>query len=247
MEDRVLATRLNSGDLFMGVYDGHCGEGCPEYCKQHWQQAMVALPEFGAGDTGAALKKVYHKINDDFAIAAAQDDISGTTAVCAVVRGDTLTVSNVGDSRAVIQSGGVARAITHDHKPEDEVEMARITAAGGSCDFGGIVAPSGGNFLKCARSIGDVQYKCGPAKYKYGLPNATRVPSRDHICADADVFTIELTAADEFVIMCSDGVWDVLSDAKACEIVAESLRETDNACDQAVCVRLAHKPTTQNG
>ena len=48
------------------------------------------------------------------------------------------------------------------------------------------------------------------------------------------MFTIELTPADEFVIMCSDGVWDVFSDEKACQIVAKALKETDNACDQAV-------------
>ena len=55
MEDRVLATRLRNGDLFMGVYDGHCGEGCPEYCKQQLHVVMEGMPEFAAGDTGSAL------------------------------------------------------------------------------------------------------------------------------------------------------------------------------------------------
>ena len=39
------------------------------------------------------------------------------------------------------------------------VRYARIKAAGGEVDFGGVVAPGGGNFLKCARSIGDAQVR----------------------------------------------------------------------------------------
>ena len=33
MEDRAVALRLPAGELYAAVFDGHCGEGCPEYCK----------------------------------------------------------------------------------------------------------------------------------------------------------------------------------------------------------------------
>ena len=74
-------------------------------------------------------------------------DMSGTTAVVSVVVGDTLTVANAGDSRAVISQSGVGTAITNDHTPSDEKEYARIQAVGGEVDFGGGVAPGGGDGL----------------------------------------------------------------------------------------------------
>ena len=36
----------------------------------------------------------------------------------------------------------------------------------------------------------------------------------------------ELTDDDELLIMASDGVWDVISDQKACDIVNKALKET---------------------
>ena len=67
---------------------------------------------------------------------------AGMEALDADWHGDTLYVANAGDSRAVIsRAGAVGEGLTHDHKPEDEKEMARITAIGGIVDFGGVVAP----------------------------------------------------------------------------------------------------------
>ena len=69
----------------------------------------------------------------------------------------------MGDSRAVLYTAdGRAIQLTTDHKPDDEAEYARIKKAGGEVDYGGVIAPGGGNFLKCARSLGDAQYKAGP-------------------------------------------------------------------------------------
>jgi hypothetical protein len=79
-------------------------------------------------------------------------------------------------------------------------------------DYGGIVSPDGQNFLKCARSLGDAKYKVGPR-------------SQHLICAEPDVFRRELTDEDDIIVMGSDGVWDVLSDQKACEIALKALKE----------------------
>ena len=226
MEDRCFATRLPSGDLFMGVYDGHCGEACPQYCMDHLHNTLAETTEFAKGDYPGALREAFHITNEDFMPPPygrnkhGVGDMSGTTAVVTLVVGDTLHVANAGDSRAVISQKGVGTAITTDHKPEDEKEYERIKKAGGEVDFGGVVAPGGGNFLKCARSIGDAQYKRGPRE-------------RHLICAEPELFKIEIAPGDEFVVMASDGVWDVISDQKSVEIVAKALKENDNACDQA--------------
>ena len=56
---------------------------------------------------------------------------AGSTCVVAVIRDNTLTVANAGDSRAVLCRRGEAIPLSRDHKPQDEDERARIQNAGG--------------------------------------------------------------------------------------------------------------------
>ena len=53
-----------------------------------------------------------------------------TWQVVALVRGNDLWVANAGDSRCVASRRGRALALTHDHKPTDQVEMQRIAKVG---------------------------------------------------------------------------------------------------------------------
>ena len=46
------------------------------------------------------------------------------------MRGSDLWVANAGDSRCVASRRGRALALTHDHKPTDQVEMQRIAKVG---------------------------------------------------------------------------------------------------------------------
>ena len=57
--------------------------------------------------------------------------VSGTTAVCAMIKEDKVYIANVGDSRAVLgyvpETGGIrARPLSTDHKPSVPEERARI-------------------------------------------------------------------------------------------------------------------------
>ncbi|OEH73951.1 protein phosphatase 2c domain-containing protein [Cyclospora cayetanensis] len=79
-----------------------------------------------------------------------------TSVVVLVVKGPTpvLIVANAGDSRGIISRGGVAFPLSHDHKPMNPGERARIAAAGGSVTNGRV----DGN-LNLSRSLGDLYYK----------------------------------------------------------------------------------------
>jgi protein phosphatase 1G len=63
-------------------------------------------------------------------------------------------VANAGDSRTLLCTGGKPFALSIDHKPDDEIEFKRITAAGGFITDGRI----NGN-LNLSRCIGDFEYK----------------------------------------------------------------------------------------
>ncbi|KAE8687965.1 Detected protein of unknown function [Hibiscus syriacus] len=55
-----------------------------------------------------------------------KDMVSGTCCVTALIEGDAVVVSNLGDCRAVLSRGGVAEAFTADHKAEQQDERTII-------------------------------------------------------------------------------------------------------------------------
>lgn len=67
----------------------------------------------------------------------------------ALIKGDNLYVANAGDSRCVVCKNGTAIDMSEDHKPEDELECARVEKAGGEVSGGRV---NGG--LNLSRAIG---------------------------------------------------------------------------------------------
>ncbi|XP_074322632.1 putative protein phosphatase 2C 33 isoform X1 [Apium graveolens] len=140
---------------------------------------------------------------------------SGTTAVTLVKQGKNLVIGNVGDSRAIMGTRAKDNSITAvqltvDLKPNlpeeakrihrckgrvfarpDELEVLRVWLPNN--DFPG---------LAMSRALGDFCLKT------FGLIS---VP---------EIFYRRLTEKDEFVVLATDGVWDVLSNDEVVDIVA---------------------------
>ncbi|CAN4097107.1 unnamed protein product [Withania somnifera] len=169
---------------------------------------------------------------------------SGSTAVTLVMQGQDMFVGNVGDSRAVLATRDkdnslMAVQLTVDLKPNLPREAARIHKCKGrvfalqdepevsrvwlpNCDSPG---------LAMARAFGDFCLK------DFGLIS---VP---------DVYYHHITERDEFVLLATDGVWDVLSNKEAVDIVA-SAPSRATACRALVdCATRAWRlkyPTSKN-
>ncbi|XP_026858347.2 protein phosphatase 1G [Electrophorus electricus] len=135
---------------------------------------------------------------------------SGTTAVVALIRGKQLIVANAGDSRCVVSERGKAVDMSYDHKPEDELELARIKNAGGKVTMDGRV--NGG--LNLSRAIGDHFYKRNKA-----LP-----PEEQMISALPDVKVLTLNEEHEFMVVACDGIWNVMSSQEVVDFVNERLK-----------------------
>jgi len=126
----------------------------------------------------------------------------GCTAVCILMSQNLIVCANAGDSRAIMCRKGKVVELSHDHKPNEEIELARINAAGGTVQ----AAPCGqrmlyrvnGN-LSLSRSIGDLEYK-----KRADLP-----PEAQAITSTPDIITAELRKGDEFIVLACDGIWDV--------------------------------------
>uniref|UniRef100_A0A8D0C3B7 Protein phosphatase 1G n=1 Tax=Salvator merianae TaxID=96440 RepID=A0A8D0C3B7_SALMN len=136
---------------------------------------------------------------------------SGTTAVVALVRGKQLVVANAGDSRCVVSEGGKAVDMSYDHKPEDEVELARIKNAGGKVTMDGRV--NGG--LNLSRAIGDHFYK----------RNRNLPPEEQMISALPDIKVLTITEEHDFMVMACDGIWNVMSSQEVVDFVQSKITQ----------------------
>ncbi|XP_008782938.1 probable protein phosphatase 2C 66 isoform X2 [Phoenix dactylifera] len=149
---------------------------------------------------------------------------SGTTAVTIVKQGQDLVVGNVGDSRAIMgrrdeDNNLVAVQLTIDLKPNLPKEASRIQQCKGRVfalqdepEVARVWLPNSDSpGLAMARAFGDFCLK------DYGLIS---IP---------DVSYHHLTEKDEFIVLATDGVWDVLSNKEVVDIVASAPTRTTAA------------------
>ncbi|CAN0896293.1 Probable protein phosphatase 2C 14 [Linum grandiflorum] len=127
--------------------------------------------------------------------------LSGACCVTALIKGDEVVVSNVGDCRAVLCRGGVAEALTTDHRAEREDERERIENQGGYVEIHrGTWRVHG--ILSVSRSIGDAHLKAW-------------------VSAEPDTKILQLKPDMEFLVLASDGLWEVVGNQEAVDIVTK--------------------------
>ncbi|KAL6629831.1 hypothetical protein ACP70R_029596 [Stipagrostis hirtigluma subsp. patula] len=181
-----------------GVYDGHGGARAAEYVKQHLFRNLIKHPKF-ISDTKSAIAETYNHTDTEFLKAdSSQTRDAGSTASTAIILGDRLLVANVGDSRAVISKGGEAIAVSKDHKPDQSDERQRIEDAGGFVMWAGTWRVGG--VLAVSRAFGDKLLK-------------------QYVVADPDIKEEVVDSSLEFLILASDGLWDVVSNEEAVAMV----------------------------
>ncbi|CAB4302044.1 unnamed protein product [Prunus armeniaca] len=196
---------------FFGVYDGHGGADVARACRDRMHEVVAEAVELERiknnkkdpvdWDWERVMEVCFGKMDEEVSGIAAARTV-GATAVVAVVTEDQVVVGNCGDCRAVLSRGGVALALSSDHKPDRVDELKRIEAAGGK-----IINWNGNRVLgvlATSRSIGD----------KYMRP---------YVISKPEVTVTKRTEEDEFLILASDGLWDVISNEVACKVVNKCL------------------------
>lgn len=143
---------------------------------------------------------------------------------------DTIYCSNSGDSRAVLATKtGKVIELSHDHKPDNDGELARVKAGGGFVEEGrvqGIIAVS--------RAIGDWEYK-NPGlitalekreshKKRKSTKESKSVPEflmktqgpyrnieeakKHQVTSHPDIKKVSIKPEHDFIIVACDGIWD---------------------------------------
>ncbi|XP_031276001.1 probable protein phosphatase 2C 34 [Pistacia vera] len=226
--------------IFCGIFDGHgpwghfvakkVREAMPSSLLCNWQETVAeasVLPEINLDSD-----KKHHRFNiwkHSFVKTCAAVDqeleqhrkidsfYSGTTALTIVRQGEFIIVANVGDSRAVLATTSddgdlVPVQLTVDFKPNLPQEAERIVQCKGRVfcleDEPGVhrvwfpneESPG----LAMSRAFGDYCLK------EYGLISVPEVTQR------------HITSKDQFVVLATDGVWDVISNQEAVQIVSST-------------------------
>lgn len=126
----------------------------------------------------------------------------------------TIYSANIGDSRGVIISKSGVSRITYDHKPSDDFENKRVKSSGGAI-FGGKVF---GQF-SLTRAFGNVHLK-------------------KWVISEPFIKKIHVNENDRFVVIASDGIWDVVSDEECFEISIK-YSSSKNLCEELVNTALS--------
>ena len=207
---------------FFAVYDGHGGSGVAEYLSEHlWSVLSEMLTKqghflgttgtFGGKDIKKAFVETCSALQNTIAKISKFDHV-GSTATMVALDNSSIWSINVGDSRAVLCRSGKAIDLSIDHKPNMPNEKERIQNLGGRVKWygwededGEPVATMGawrinGN-LACSRSFGDRL----EAPYVIAEPDV-RKETRNWM-------------EDQFIILASDGLWDVFESQEAVDFV----------------------------
>ncbi|ETV92999.1 hypothetical protein H310_12837 [Aphanomyces invadans] len=244
----------------VAVFDGHCGVRAATFARANFETKLVTSPAYGV-DTCGALEACVRAIDSEFLAMARKKHgmIDGTTLVAVVIETmaadatTRLTTANVGDSRAIMITNKVLQ-LTVDQNAARPDEASRVYDSGGFVAFRNsfrmpettLSAPrrllrrfaDGWNHrvqrwplrvypggLACSRSIGDVECK------------QTGLVICDPECASYDLHADK----DVTVVVASDGVWEVASNARVKKCVDATLRRSKHLAhaDQAHAVSAA--------
>lgn len=198
------------------VFDGHGGDKASKYAALNLFKEQEGFDENTSPDQiVASFLGLDRKLRDHLG-----KDGSGATCVNTIVACDgngkyKIKVGNIGDSRAVLARRSGQVLATVDHKPNDEEETRRITAAGGFVSSQEPARLDG--VLSLSRAFGDFQFKSDPHLE----------PKDQKMSVCPDVYEWEGETGDCLILAC-DGVFDVMTNEELAEMVSTRALECND-------------------
>lgn len=191
-------------DRFMGdpgrglftLYDGHGGAEPVKYVKDRMPEVFTKFLK-DTNNIEKAFIFSFQKVDDELKVLSDSENAGTTACIVYISRENDIIVgckrslfcANVGDTRCILISSNEVKRLSYDHKCIDEPEANRIRKVGGVVFNGRMFGQ-----LALSRALGDHAMK------KHG------------VIATPCVIKHTISDRDKWVVMCSDGVWDVLTD-----------------------------------
>jgi len=175
---------------FFSLYDGHGGTDPVKYVKDRMPDLLSKLIS-KEEKIENALINAFHKIDEELKFCDSEN--TGTTACVVLILVENgirvIYSANVGDSKVVLVSFDEVKQLSYDHKCSDLAEVERVKRSEGIVFNGRVFGQ-----LVLTRALGDHGLK------KYGVISTPYVNR------------VEVEDKNKFLIIASDGVWDVVSE-----------------------------------
>ena len=253
MEDAwFVKENLSSGFLYASIFDGHGGASSALFLKQKLFDALniklkkrsnnIPLRRDVADSfnensqilSARGLEEIFEftdgALIDHIATLGDPECWSGSTATLCLIDDEQIICANVGDSNAVIGRKGKPIVLTEEHRPTTRTksgrnEIKRIATAGGWVTQERVCG-----ILAVSRAFGDYEFKGGRyellEEFHYdGISRATNSTLHTPpVIALPHVNTVSRSIDDEFLIIATDGIWDVMNESQAVTFVHSKLK-----------------------
>ncbi|XP_062096983.1 protein kinase and PP2C-like domain-containing protein [Humulus lupulus] len=218
-----------------GIFDGHRGAAAAEFAVRALPGFLQSLGSISSSPADA-LKEAF--VNADLAFrneldsyckskrASQKDWHPGCTAVAALIVRNKLFVANAGDCRTILCRSGHPINLSRDHVASCPEERERVVKAGGQVKWQVDTWRVGAAALQVTRSIGDDDLK--PA-----------------VTAEPEISETILSADDEYLVMASDGLWDVVSNTEVVSIIRDTVKEP-GMCSKRLATEAAERGSKDN-
>ena len=193
------------------IYDGHGGKIVSEYLYNNFEKILQSNIEKNNFIIKKSLNDSFIEINENLS-KIPNTKITGSTATVILIDNNILYCANVGDSQCYYISKDKITKLTDLHNCNNKIEVERIKKNNGMI-FGNRVFGS----LSLTRSIGDLDFKI------YGvnaIPNIVKEVLREDYS--------------KYIILGSDGVWDVVNENDLVDIEKNSGGVTKDFCERIV-------------
>lgn len=237
MEDThfLLPHMCNEEDIHVfGIFDGHRGAAAAEFSARALPRFLQALSSISSPID--ALKEAFIKTDIAFREeldfcrkskrVIQKDWHPGCTAAAVLIVRNMLFVANAGDCRTILCRAGCPFVLSKDHVASCLEERERVINAGGQVKWQVDDWRVGPAALQVTRSIGDDDLK--PA-----------------VTAEPEISETILSAEDEYLVMASDGLWDVLSNAEVVSIIKDTVKEP-GMCSKRLATEAAERGSKDN-
>ena len=200
----------NTNQMLFELFDGHGGEDISNFLQQNFAQIYKQYLEINNYNIPKSLTNSFKELDEMIKESLTNLDGMGSTGTIIHLYWETnsklvVYTGNVGDSRVSLISPTHIIRLSYDHRMSDEKEKKRILESGIE-----VIENRIGGELMLTRIFGDYEFK-------------TKENKKGLICEPfLSKIKIDLNIQNQFLILASDGIWDLVSEKEIQQMIAKN-------------------------
>ena len=227
MEDKSKSIENFNNDknqMLFEIFDGHGGDEMSAYLQNNLAKIYKQNLLLNKGNIILSLKNAFHDADDEMRGQLNIEGLGSTGSLVHLVKNnfsDELVVysANVGDSRVSLISQEHIIRLSYDHRTSDEKEKKRILESGMD-----IIDDRICGTLMLTRIFGNYEYK------EENDEKNSENENKGLICEPfISKINIDPNIENQFLIIASDGVWDILTEEDIQKII-QKYQDTQKIC-----------------